>query len=477
MDEEEEGEEGVRCVGMERTIGAGIRLYNVLFTIIVKATMHILLRALLILVISYPCLAQKDSTASLSSEVKVSGMHLYQDELGGSGSLWEHQIDMPEVLKQRRSFVFAGYNSSTVSDNPLYHGASLVTVDGIFRPAAGVTCWASIIAEHRGQSYGVFAKQHIGFIPQANVALDTSFTLWGAPIRAHASVGNERDKKLYEGLTVYNIETQGSEFFLQYSYFRLTRHKIGDMLFGYQMNINDIDNWILSAEGVPLFDSVRADIRIGQSNYSQPGDENYNFSVGVYDKSYRLYAQIATRKHTMFTGFDDTESTAWVVGGTAAYSPITNLRLQGGIEYRTYTNYFNRGYYGVSGTPMYRDEDNYIYPLYLFNRPFSQWAVFTEYQDQSQSCLTARLSAVWKWYSSFILTANADINSVSSTSSPAFLYPFYLFGIGWEPRPGVQLLYSMTNKGMDLQTHYPGSFYLYTTPMRQLSFVWDFQLK
>ncbi|MBK9249033.1 MAG: hypothetical protein IPM69_13195 [Ignavibacteria bacterium] len=442
--------------------------------------MRYILYTLLVITTLYPCLAVEDTTRSFGYEVGVSGSHIYQDLIGSNRSIWEHQISMPESIKQRRRRYLSGFNGNTVSDNPLYHGASQVEVSGVFRPVAGIECRASVIAEHRGQSYGVFAKQRLLFIPFFNVALDTSIMLMGEPLRAHLSAGNERNKSLYEGLTIYNIETQGYEAFLQYSYFRLTYHKISDLRFGYQINISDVDNWIVSAEALPLTANLHADIRLGRSEYSREYDDNYTVSVGVYDSNFRLYGQIASRKHSLMTQYPFIErksSIAAVVGIRTKYVENSNFRMEGGIEIRTYNNYYNAGYYAPNSTLNYRDEGNFIYPLYLYDRPFSQWAAFTEYQDERQTCVTAHVNATWKFYSNFVAVGNADLNNVTTSASSSFIYPFYMVGVGWEPRQGVQLLASMTNKGMDLNTHYPGGFYLYKKPMMHLSFVWDFRVK
>lgn len=443
--------------------------------------MRLLLALLLVIGTAYRCLAAtEDTTGASGYEVSISGSHIYQDLIGSNRSIWEHQISMPDQIKQRRRRYLSGFNGNTVSDNPLYHGASQVEIDGVFRPVAGMECRASVIAEHRGQTYGVFAKQRLWFIPFIHVALDTSFLLFGETFRAHISAGNERNKSLYEGLTIYNMETQGYEAFLQYRYFRFTYHKISDLRFGYQMNISDVDNWILSAEALPLTNKLHADIRLGRSEYARAYDDNFTVSVGIYDSSFRIYGQIATRKHTMMIRYplpETKNSIAAVVGIRTHYGDATAFRIDGGIEVRTYNNYFNAGYYAPNSALNYRDEGNFIYPLYLYDRPFSQWAAFTEYQDERQTCVTAQVKVTWKFYSNFVVVGNADLNNVTTTTSPSFLYPFYLLGVGWQPSQRVQLLASMTNKGMDLNTHYPGSFYLYKKPMMHLSFVWDFQVK
>lgn len=417
-----------------------------------------------------------DTTGYSFYELNFKGEHIYHDQING-GNIWDHPIELPEVIKLRRQQLINNFNGNTVSDSPLYHGATYTILDGIFRPVQGIRVWASVIGEHRGLSYGVFAKRHFWFIPQVNIVLDTSFLLLGEKLRARILVGNERDKKLYEGLTVYNVETQGSEFFLQYGNFRLTYHKVGDMVFGYGLNINDIDNLIASVEDMTIYDSIKTDIRIGSTGYSRDGDANYNYSAAVYNPNIRLYAQYATRTHSALNPSPQIESSAYVIGASADYTDNPNLRINGTIEYRTYNNYFNMGYYSSVSPANFQDESDYIYPVYLFNRPFSQWAVFTEYPDKQQSCFTFRANAVWKFYSSFILKLDLDMNSVSSTTSTAFMYPFYQVGVGWEPITGIQLMYSITNKGMDLNTHYPGAFYLYKDPMMQLTFEWDFRLK
>ncbi len=407
-----------------------------------------------------------DSSKSRWYSISISGEHLYQ----GGDNPYSTRIDMPDYIRQRRSAADTNGQFSTPRDNPLYHGAQYVDVQGRFHPADGIHVWASIITEHRGASYGVFNENAIRIVPQLNAELDTSFALLGSPFRFHASAGNERSLKLYEGLTIYNVETQGSHFFVEWHHLRFGYHKIGDLMFSYAMGIDDVDDWSLALESYPI-DSINSiDVRVGTTGYSQRGESNTNYSAAFNSKRFKVYAQYSVRDH------EGLSSPASLLGIDAhSYNDIPGLSIKACLEWRRYRNYFNDNYSSSGSTSYYfyyyRD-----YPLYLFRRPFSQWAIFTEYQDKDQEGLTARFDVEWNIISSLFVICNLDVNRISSTYSEPFVYTFYDIGVAWQPLPQVRFMCSMTTKGMDLTRNVPGTFYMYDTPLMQLSCMWKMNL-
>lgn len=428
------------------------------------------MRTLLIfLLTSAICSAQNIDTttppAAKFSEIRVTGAHFYQSGL--SGSVWGTQYQLPESIRNERQEHSGGtIRDNYIRDNPLYHGATCLTVEGTFRPVAGITLFSWLTAEHRGASYGVFDLKSMIFLPQIKAMLDTSVTILDQSFRIGISVGNERNLRLYEGLTVFNMETQGSELFVQWRNFRLTRRHIGDALYGYGLNIGDIVDYFVSAEELKFSDDWKADIRLGTSDYGRENDDNYTGSLGVYTPNIRVYGQYAVRKSE-----NASTGTALLVGCSGEFNTPDDekrtLHITGHAEYRQFDAMFNRGYFDPYTLGRFRSNSaifpssttgRYLYPLYLFRRPFAQWAAFTEYQGRSVECLALTADVSYNVFSSFVVFGGVDINAVSASGEPTFTYPFCEVGFGWEPKRETRLSASVSNKGIDLDTHYPGHF-------------------
>ena len=56
-----------------------------------------------------------------------------------------------------------------------------------------------------------------------------------------------------------------------------------------------------------------------------------------------------------------------------------------------------------------------------------------------------------------------DINALYAEGLAPFVYPFYTIGLGWQPDERTNIAVIMTNRGMNLDLHYP-TLYLYKHP-------------
>jgi hypothetical protein len=147
-------------------------------------------------------------------------------------------------------------------------------------------------------------------------------------------------------------------------------------------------------------------------------------------------------------------------------------------EYRYYGSDFNIGF--IDRTVSYRKPldsapfgelgnfgntvGSQLYPLALFNRPFSQWAVFTEYQGNKNlyaGILQAQVT--YFFHQRFRANVRLDLNYIASTGDVGFFYPFYDVGLGWEPVPNSFASLSLSNKLMNLDRHYMTA-YLNSSP-------------
>ena len=391
-------------------------------------------------------------------------------------------IRMPDYLRnQRNNFKMAQYyatlRTDKLTDNPLAHGATYA--DMILEARnAGLRLSCELITEHRGASYGTYAMRNIAIVPKYFVAMDTSFTVGGQLFRAGVEAGNFDDHLLYEGLTIYNIDVQGYRLYLKWKNVKLGVHHIGDMEYGIGLNINDQRDYMFSLEDMTVFDQMKIDARAGYFDYCKsegydlglPGT-GMNVSIGLqWKETVRLYSQVGIRR------INDSSH-----GGIKRCASLAGCRVRGGLkmfdldltaEYRYYGRYFNqgleyagdcflyRGYDGFGGCYSWNTVGNYLYPLGLFHRPFSQWAVYTDYQERDVQSFIFRADASCRLPGDCTAICKLDFNVIDASGEESYLYPFYDIGFGWAPVSGTSITLSHTNRAINLDTHYPTLYQL-----------------
>lgn len=421
-------------------------------------------------------------------ELKISGGHIYQE--AGIG-----RVTVPEYQKEDEEINLGGpirwvitKPSGYISDNPLLHGAAWADVN-LCAGGSGFAIDLNLVAEHRGISYGVFSSKAIAVYPRYKFSFDTSFQILGEKFSAGTRIGNQDNLRLYEGLTFYNIDVQGSSFYFKWRNFRLTYHKVGDLLFGIGLSINDADDYIFSIEDINLFHNWSLNLNAGTFTYGASNNESgITFSVALDNKKVRIYSQYGYRNRTNPDEITLPWASAFLSGiqGNYELSKINLFGVNLGsvsvntcAEYRYYGYYFNLGYYDK--TPRYRTIDRYttattyLYPLYYFERPFSQWAIFTELQKKNVFGFTFRLKIDYHFWKGFLILADFDYNYIRASGVEGYLFRFYNIGIGYEPTRGCYIMASLTNRGMNLDKSYP-TLYQFLNSVYQLTFKYNFQL-
>ena len=123
------------------------------------------------------------------------------------------KVRMPAYMSgERYNSPMAAYygtlKTDELTDNPLLHGAMFAHL-ALEAQSAGLRLFCKLIMEHRGTSYGTYAMRNIAVLPTFLVSVDTSFVIGGETFHAGVEGGNFDDHKLYEGLTIYNMDVQG----------------------------------------------------------------------------------------------------------------------------------------------------------------------------------------------------------------------------------------------------------------------------
>jgi len=447
------------------------------------------------------CFAHAQDTSWINKNVHF-------DMTGGfdyfPGSLYStvnaYNILLPNQIKTIRVEQNNLFNPTwkSASDNPMYHGAYYLEFNAKADVVKGVTIYGSLIGENRGASYGVTNTANIIVYPELTLVLDRNINIGNQTIRVAGSFGNQTDPTLYEGLTMYNLYLEGNDFSVGWHKLKFRWFEFSNMDDDIGLNIHNSFDYILSLDALKLTSTWKLDIQAGFSDYqndplyirtnyvpspitpdilSDPTSADaqiFNLSAGAYvDNKLRIYAQVSSRP------FEDIAGT-----GIERYAALAGLhykkasdkwRTELTAEARYYGKGFNANFKNTD--VFYRNTSNQIgwantigpqfYPMFMYDRPFSQWAVFTEYQNgqsyDNVGALTAHLKEQYFFHKRLFIQADLDFNYMLAEGDAPFLYPFYTVGIGWEPAKNNTAMICITNKGMNLDMHYY-TFYLYQYP-------------
>lgn len=387
----------------------------------------------------------------------------------------EKEILLPSYIREKRS-QYNGYfnnNWKYAKDNPLYHAAFNLGFHTKVDVGKGLYLLGSLYTEHRGFSYGVNTTNNILLFPQLKFYVDRKFKIRSREISLTGYVGSHNNPRIYEGLTLYNLYQQGYNYKIRYKKFQLQYFQVNDLLNGTGMFIDETYDAIASLEGLRLNSTWRCDMKLGTSVYYMEDVNDrqfYNLSMGAYiPGKLRLYGQMSYRNTYM--EFSESDKMAGVVGITFE-KKTKRMRWDNRLECRYYGSFYNAGminynvYYRHAGNVFGNTIGAHFYPVMLYDRPFSQWAVYAEYQDRNINRvggISYTTNHRLKLHDELTLIQQYDINYIEASNGSRFVYPFATVSLAWEPLENNYLAVGITNKGMNLDMHYQ-THYLFKYP-------------
>lgn len=413
--------------------------------------------------------------------------------LGGAGG---QPIHVPDIIATMRKEVYGNYNPRYSLDNPLAHSAVYFRLKSLTKLAEGVSIAADFIGEHRGFSYGTFSTENMIVFPQLRFDVKRSIKLAKDSLQKidfDLKVGNFVNLRLNEGLMLYNMDGQGADVNFRYKKWRYQIFMLGDMAGSIGLGIDDSWNHTFSYEGLPLGKRLKADFRAGSFNHLSIYDSVSNhfgsqFSAAVYSDKVRFYTQSAFKGNLLGDPINDRKDYALLAGIKQEHKNRI-WQIKNVLEFRFYGGRFNKNLKNVYLTNYRKTRNpgsfggtigNHLYPIYQYDRPFSQWAVFTEYQydywSQNKVLYDAKNVAAGTWqcsidckpYRELLLHANIDINHIKAQEVDGFTYAFMTLGVGFDFGNQLRMLLLISNKGMNLDVNYP-TLYNYTNPLTGFS--------
>lgn len=430
--------------------------------------------------------AQTDSTKERKFRFDVSGGFFFQKSNYTGTKVQEASI--PAYLQQRRpqepglANTWGLNNNSLATDNPLGHGASYLRFHSWYNITAGLDIYGSLEATNGGFSWGPYNTFNIAFLPRFNVKYYKAFTKSKIPVSVNARLGNFENFKNYEGLTMYNLDVQGLQAGLRYKKLHFSTTRIADLKGSIGLNIDGISDYKLSLEKVKVGKHLETDIQVGlQKLLSTPiGSYMAAASAGIYNRNMRAYAEGSYRFNENYSPSLNFAFVAGIMGNINT----SKIDLDYTLEYRYYGGGFNYAFRQEQYT-HYRKTDkaaganfigDQVYPISFVNRPFSQWAVFTEYNGKRWvDGYTAKVHFDYALCKYFKLTSEADFNLIAAEGEKAFLYPFFKGGIKVQAIKGTYLAATITNKTMNFDNYYT-TYYLLNHPVFQFELRRDIKL-
>jgi hypothetical protein len=389
----------------------------------------------------------------------------------------------PDVIRKlRRTVTSLPINFDTVTDNPFRHGAMYVAVKTTATYKNKIRLNADIYGEYRGFSYGTFNKHNnLVLFPVLSVQVKDTIDLGKEQVIAEARIGQFLDERLDEGIMIYNIDLQGSQFKLRHRNSRVVFTIYGDLYNAIGLGVDDLKS--LSYEHLFKSDSARvgASWVIAGPPYAPARYHSYFNLFGrvTTRKGFDFYAQFSYtpyRIKNIFEGLRRFHKEMAAVAGIQHRIETSRFRWSNRIEARYYGTAYN--FFHHESKLLYRDSASntyemygntvgeYLYPLRKFDTPFSQWAVFTEYTAHQVSAVTINGELDYRLHQKLSLRFAYDINAIharldeivySSSNQRAsfFVYPFFKTAVAYTPVKECHFSVFIANRSMNLDVSYP----------------------
>ena len=166
-----------------------------------------------------------------------------------------------------------------------------------------------------------------------------------------------------------------------------------------------------------------------------------------YDQRFTLYTQLSSRNV-------DENNNAFLLGVKMEKQTFSKFEIDAKIEFRNYGAGFNRGfinnvyYRDPEGSSNFTNSTFGVFaPLITYERDFSQWAVFAEYQERNVSGFMLQSSIAYNLFSKTYLRAAFDFNWISPKGEDSFVYPFYSMGFGGKPLEDIEISSTLSLTG------------------------------
>jgi hypothetical protein len=443
---------------------------------------NIFLNSILYLFISFllPIFATAQDTIHKKWEFKKELTYWSNWELYSTNE----RVSAPAAIKIfRKNTTQLPISFDTITDNPLRHGATYVALKTQTTYFNKITLFADLYAEHRGVSYGIFNQHNTIVYPVMRLEAKDTINLFSKQIILKGKAGEFLDERMDEGLMVYNIDLQGIQLQSIFNKWTLGYTVYGDLFEGIGLNIDDLITYSIQRNFKDDKNYLGFSFAIAKPpGYTTNDNRLINFFGRKTFKKSALYAQVGIRivDRENFIFIRNLRKQAGLLAGYSIKKNRGKFELNNQTEIRYYGYVFNFSHadfllrYRNPAKDIYEIFANtvgeYIYPLRKFETPFSQWAVFTEYEGYNLGGVNISGNLLYKYSKKIYVSFDYDINYITARfddlfSDPVpkrsnFLYPFFNLNFIYKPAENTNIILFVTNKSMNLDIHYPTQYLL-----------------
>ena len=373
---------------------------------------------------------------------------------------------------------------SNTTDNPLLHGASAFGLRVESALIKNYNLDVRLMAEHRGISYGVFNTASMVVYPIFRFNFVDTLKFKNLKWIVSGQVGQERNFSQGEGLYLYNLNCHAERLRVQiHPHIVLETFHIGDLAFGIGLALDEVYQQSIIFKDIPLSKNaqkltIQLSLTTWQGLYTRYGTyRNTEENFLLPEIMAHFYTNPATKiySHLSYKSI----KAPYQIDSAVYYTPTPIGKVAGllGINWQQKTKklsietVFEARYYGKSfnferaeRTEFYRPQFNRfynatigqnLYPLASYDRPFSQWGVFTEYDHKNVGGITLRTKGNWQIKDPWYLYFDVDENLIFADGERPFNYLFISMGLNYKFRKDVDCGIGLTNKGMNLDVFYP----------------------
>ncbi len=353
---------------------------------------------------------------------------------------------IPESIENRRNY------GNYVTDNPLFHGATAFDLRVQAEIIKNYFVDVRFMAEHRGISYGVFNTQSMIVYPifKFNFVDTLKWKEWRWIVSGNA--GQERDFRHGEGLYLYNLNCHAENLRIQVlPNLAFDVFHIGDLTNGIGLGLDELYQGVVILKNDPLSkNGLKWEIQLALTRW-EGGFNKYKrrfnnpdevailpeLTANIYiNPSLKFYTHLALKNGTTPYQIDSAvyykpKNSDKIAGvfGLNWQKKTQNLTIETVFEARYYGKSFNferadrTDYYRPSVTQVYNSTiGQSIYPLETYDRPFSQWGVFTEYYHKNVGGLTFRTKGNQHLKDAWYLYFDIDENIIFAEGEKPFNY-------------------------------------------------------
>lgn len=394
---------------------------------------------------------------------------------------------IPESIKNRRNY------KDYVTDNPLPHGGTAFGLRVQTEIIKNYTVDVRFMAEHRGISYGTFNTKSMIFYPILKFSFTDTIKWKEFKWTISGNAGQERNFKRGEGLYLYNLNCHAENLRIQIlPNIAFEGFHIGDLTNGIGLGLDEVYQGSIILESAALSkNAAKWEIQLALTQWKNSRNNNYrnfrnpetttflpeltaNLSMNAYSKIYAHLAFNAVNKpyqidSAVYYNPRNIDKVAGVIG-INWQKKTEKLTIETVAEARFYARAFNfehrddgSFFRGERWASYNQTIGQNLYPLESYDRPFSQWGVFTEYDHKNVGGLTFRTKGNWHLKNAWHLYFDIDENLIFADGEKPFNYLFMSTGLNYKFRKDIDAGIGLTNKGMNLDVFYP-TFYQFSKP-------------